>query len=157
MPTRAFMRAELVGNAQPTTSAIRSVTSEDLASLASLMYRAYIGTVDYDGETPEQSEEEMRKTFEGEYGPFDPECSTLIEREGQVLSATLITRFQGRPFVAFSMTDPSVRDQGLARSCMLAAMAALRSRHETELRLVVTLANAPAVALYSKLGFEIEV
>jgi ribosomal protein S18 acetylase RimI-like enzyme len=35
-------------------------------------------------------------------------------------------------------------------------MSALQSGGESEIRLVVTLANSPAVALYAKLGFTAE-
>ena len=46
--------------------------------------------------------------------------------------------------------------QGFARECMQAAMSELLIQGERELRLVVTLANMPAVKLYTGLGFEVE-
>jgi RimJ/RimL family protein N-acetyltransferase len=120
------------------------------------MYRAYLNTIDYDGETLEQSAAEIVKTVEGEYGEFVASCSKVFVQGGALVSATMITRFQNRPFVAFTFTDPALSGQGLARLCMQAAMAALFAQGERELRLVVTLANAPAVRLYEKLGFRVE-
>ena len=153
MHSRTFMRATL-GNSDPhSPSQTRSVTPADVAPLGRLMYWAYVGTTDYEGETPEQAAEEIAKTMTGEYGDFDSQCSKVIERAGRIVSATLVTRFQGRPFVAFSMTDPEFKNQGLGTECMRSAMSALRSGGESEIRLVVTLANSPAVALYAKLGF----
>jgi GNAT superfamily N-acetyltransferase len=120
------------------------------------MYRAYLDTVDYEGETPEEADAEIVKTVAGEYGEFWPGCSMVIERAGSLMSATLITRFQNRPFVAFTFTDPAFSGQGLARDCMQAAMSELFAQGESELRLVVTLANTPAVRLYTRLGFQVE-
>ena len=85
-----------------------------------------------------------------------PCCSKVVERGGTLLSAALITRWEGRPLVAFSFTDPAFAGQGLARACLLAAMSELTDQGERELRLVVTLANTRAVRLYTRLGFQFE-
>jgi ribosomal protein S18 acetylase RimI-like enzyme len=155
-PLRSLMRASLAevpGEARP---GIRPPLPADQPALGQLMHRAYLGTVDYDGETVAQSLEEIRKTFSGEYGAFNAACSRVLDDQGRLLCATLITVWEDRPFVAFSMTSPDVRNQGLARACMTSAMIALRDCGEHELRLVVTRANLPAVALYRRLGFEEE-
>ena len=149
---RAALKAPGAG-AQPD---VRAFEHADIPALGPLMYRAYLDTIDYDGESLEQSAAEIVKTVEGAYGPFVPSCSSVALRGGHLASATLITRFEGRPFVAFTFTDPAFSGLGLARSCMREAMAELYRQSERELRLVVTLANAPAVALYKRLGFEIE-
>jgi chloramphenicol 3-O phosphotransferase len=155
-PSRSFMRALLGShNARP-SSETRAVTPDDRAALGRLMLAAYAGTVDDDGGTLEQALEEVQKTLNGEYGAFDAACSRLIERQGRIVSATLLTRFQGRPFVAFSMTDPDFKNRGLGAECLRSALGALHSIGEWEVRLVVTLANAPAMALYAKLGFTAE-
>lgn len=156
MAKRTFMRVELVAPSATLAPDIRTFDPADVPALGGLMHRAYVDTVDYEGETPEQSLEEVRKTIRGEYGSFVPHCSKVFARTGRLLCATLITRFQERPFVAFTFTDPAFAGQGLARSCMQAAMAELFAQGDRELRLVVTLANAPAVKLYTTLGFQIE-
>ena len=131
----------------------RPFDSADLDALAPLMLRAYRGTVDDEGETVEQAADELRKTTQGAYGEFLPACSMVVERGGALRAAALLTRQQGRPLVAFTFTDPDFGRQGLARACMDAAMAALYAQGERELRLVVTLANLPALRLYERLGF----
>lgn len=150
------MRVELRSPVQSSAAGVRTFKQADVPALGDLMYRAYLDTVDYEGETQEDAVAEVRKTVQGEYGEFVPSCSTVVERSGSLLSATLITRFQGRPFVAFTITDPGFWFQGLARECMQQAMSELFARGERELRLAVTLANAPAVKLYCNLGFQVE-
>ncbi len=156
MSMRAFMRIELGPPELGAAPGVRTFESADIPALGELMYRAYLNTIDYDGETLEQSAAEIVKTVEGEYGEFVASCSKVFVQGGALVSATMITRFQNRPFVAFTFTDPALSGQGLARLCMQAAMAALFKQGERELRLVVTLANAPAVRLYEKLGFRVE-
>jgi len=156
MAQRSFMHVELRAPAAGEGPEVRRYAATDGPALADLMHRAYQGTVDDEGGTPEEAAAEIARTVAGDYGTFMPECSQVLEREGRLLSATLVTRFQGRPFVAFTFTDPACTGQGLARRCMQAAMVALYERGERELRLVVTLANAPAVRLYTRLGFRLE-
>ncbi len=150
------MRVELSASDRTRGPNVRTFDPDDVRALGAVMYRAYLDTVDYDGETPEQADAEVAKTVEGEYGQFMPACSMVAVDGDSIVSATLITRFQGRPFVAFTFTDPAFSRRGLAQRCMQAAMFELFARGEQELRLLVTLANAPAVKLYTGLGFEWE-
>jgi ribosomal protein S18 acetylase RimI-like enzyme len=150
------MRVELHEQFDTGAQDLRSPTERDVEALGELMYRAYLGTIDYEDETLEQSVEEVRKTYRGDYGRFDSEHSSVAERGGLLASATLITRWQDRPFVAFSMTDPRFSRQGLARASLERSMGLLRQDGERELRLVVTLANEPALNLYESLGFRQE-
>ena len=99
---------------------------------------------------------EIDRTFEGAYGAFVPFASSVVERDGELVAATLVTRWEDRPFVAYAVTHPDHQRQGLARAGMLHAMDTLRRAGEVELRLCVTLANAPARTLYERLGFAIE-
>ena len=123
------MRAELVDRGPSGGPEVRTFKPEDAPALGALMYRAYLDTVDYDGETPEQAAAEVTKTIEGEYGLFIPDCSKVFGRAGSLLSATLVTRFQDRPFVAFTFTDPAFTGQGLARACNASSnVRALRPR-----------------------------
>jgi GNAT superfamily N-acetyltransferase len=138
------------------TSSSRCPTRGDVQALGQLLYRAYRGTVDDEGETEEQAVGEIEKMYRGGYGPFDPAHSSVAERDGRVVSATLVTRWQGRPFVAFTMTDPSFARQGLAKATLARSMRLLQQGGERELRLVVTLENEPARALYESMFFALE-
>lgn len=132
---------------------IRPFQQGDETGLGVLLYEAYLGTIDQQEETLDQAHAEIRKTLSGDYGDFLPKCSMVLERQGQLLSAVLITRYQNKPFVAFTVTSPAHKNCGLARSCLNAAMSALAAIGEQEIRLVVTLANEPAYHLYKTLGF----
>lgn len=150
------MRVDLNAPFPARDDCVRSFELEDIPDLGDLMYRAYLDTVDYEGETLDQAADEIQKTVRGEYGEFVPSCSMVATREGSLVSATLITRYQNRPFVAFTFTDPRFKGHGLARAAMQAAMSELHVQGEQELRLVVTLSNVPAVKLYTRLGFQLE-
>lgn len=150
---RTWMRASLQDLGWIEQAGLRSPSVRDMEDLGRLMYRAYIGTIDYQGESLEDSIAEVRRTYAGEYGPFDPEHSSVAERAGQLVSATLVTHWQSRPFVAFTMTDPAFGRQGLGRATLQRSMWLLHQDGESELRLVVTVENEPARRLYESLGF----
>lgn len=137
-------------------SGLRAPTAADAGALARLMLAAYAGGVDDEGEDEAAALAEVHKTFGGDYGAFDAASSKLVARADELLHATWITRWQGRPFVAFAMTAPAAQRRGLARASLIAAMQDLREQGETELRLVVTLANLPARSLYESLGFVVQ-
>lgn len=126
--------------------------SDDLA-LAQLMLAAYKGTVDEEEETLEQALTEIRNTLAGEHGPFLPDCSRVVEREGQVVSAILVTRWHERPLVAYAMTAPAWKRRGLATAGMVNTMQDVLATGEKLLSLVVTVKNEPAYQLYQDLGF----
>jgi len=154
MSKRARMCARLTHALPRPAIEVRSFDAGDLPALAALMHRAYVGTVDYEGETPEQAAEEIRRTAAGHYGPLRARASKVVVRSGSPLAAALVTTFGQRPFVAYTFSEPALWGQGLARACMQAAMSELAADGERELHLVVTLANTRAVGLYASLGFE---
>ena len=133
---------------------LRSPTTADVPTLGRLMYDAYFGTVDYEGESQADACGEIERTLAGEYGPLNFAASQVCEVEGVMLSAALITNWQSAPLLAYSITHPVTQGRGLATACILAACEELRRQGRTELRLVVTVANEPAVRLYRKLGFQ---
>ena len=150
------MRARLDALPPAPARPLRSPTSADVEALGALLYHAYLGTVDYAGESEADAVREVERTFAGGYGEFLPVFSRLAEHEGGPVSAALITRLEGAPFLAFSVTHSRHQRTGLARACIISAMQALAAAGERELRLVVTVANAPAVSLYQGLGFRLE-
>ena len=156
MVKRVIMRADLHGSPRSTEPRVRPFSYGDREQLGSLLFDAYLGTIDQEEDTLEQAHAEIRKTIDGEYGTFLPGSSMVVERLGLLQSAALLTRFHNRPFLAFSITRPDSKNLGLARACINSAMAELLATGEHELHLVVTLANAPAFHLYKSLGFEVE-
>jgi len=132
-----------------------SVTSSHQAKLARLMWAAYQGTVDYDGETLEEATKEIEHTFEGGYGALLSDCSFVISDESDqlLISAILITLYQDAPLLAFSMTHPDYKRQGYGRILVREAMAALTEAGYSEVYLSVNCANEPALGLYRSFGF----
>jgi ribosomal protein S18 acetylase RimI-like enzyme len=150
---RRVLRAALTPLAGWPTPGLREPLYGDRAALARLMRDAYRDSVDDEGEGEGEALVEIDRVLAGAYGAFVPQASSVVEREGRLHTATLVTRWEARPFVALSMTDPGARRCGLARAGLVNAMRRLHATGETELRLVVTLANVAAVRLYRSLGF----
>ena len=150
---RGFMRVQLQERVATPVDGMRAPIEEDVAGLAALMLDAYLGTVDYEGESIEEALSEVRETVEGTKGPFLWTASRVIEREGLLASACLVIRWREQPLVAFSMTRGRFKKKGLARACLLSSMKALREQGDTTLALFVTLSNEQAVSLYRSLGF----
>lgn len=153
---RIVMAASLASLPDVGSLAFRSPSASDKPALARLMYDAYVDTIDYEGEDEARCLAEIEKTFSGEYGAFNQPCSRIVDVAGVATSAALLTRWQERPFVAFSITAKAFAGRGLARACLVSAMHALREQGESEVRLVVTLANLRALRLYQGLGFQVE-
>ena len=64
------MRAELRRDDAFVAPGVRSFRAGDEEALGGLMFRAYQGTLDDEGETLEQAHAEIRKTMAGAYGAF---------------------------------------------------------------------------------------
>lgn len=147
------MTATLAAGDRVVVEGQRRPRPEDERQLAELMLAAYEGTVDKEEETIEQAVDEIRKTFVGDYGPYLPDSSRVVDRDGRIVSATLVTAWQERPFVAFSMTAPAFKRQGIARASMVNTMQDVLASGEGLMSLVVTVENRPAFDLYRSLGF----
>lgn len=125
----------------------------DLDELGRLFHAAYVGTVDYEGESEADARAAVAATFDGEFGAFVSLASVVIEFEGRLASAAFVTLWEGRPLLAFTVTRPEFKGRGLARLCVAASMQALAAGGRRELDLFVTETNTPARALYERLGF----
>lgn len=79
--------------------------------------------------------------------------SRVMESEGRIVSAALITYWHQRPLLAYAMTLPDYQQQGFGRSCIQHAMQSLFEAHYPALSLVVTIGNTPAMQLYKPSGF----
>jgi GNAT superfamily N-acetyltransferase len=133
----------------------RAVRSSDAEDLAILLYAAFRGTADDEGETFADAQREIEKTFSGEYGRLLLETSFVIEQEGVLASACLISWYEPAqsPFVVFTMTRPESKRQGMARFLLKRSINALIEQQYDRLTLIVTDGNKPARHLYDALGF----
>ncbi len=140
---------------------MRPLTPDDADGLARLMLESYRGSVDDSGETLDDARKEVARLIAGDFGSMDWEASLVMKDQDELVSATIITRDRvappplvaGEAFLAFSMTAPKWKRRGLARLGLVRVITMLRRRGEPRLHLVVTRANAPAVALYRDVGF----
>lgn len=130
------------------------VPADDLA-LAELMYDAYRGTVDDEGETLEDAVHVIARLRDGEFGTLETDASSVVVENGVVVAATLVTIEGGSPLVAFSMTRPSHSGRGLARQGLRRATSRLAASGWDSVCLVVTVANTRAMGLYVSEGFAV--
>lgn len=135
--------------------AARPITLADTAALGTLMYEANVGTIDYEGETRAEALTEIQGTFDGKYGPLLDQCSYVMPQGDRLVSACIVTLFANRPLVTFLMTHPDVRGQGMGAHVLKQSINALLRAGYDHVRLFVTVGNAPAQHLYTKLGFQV--
>jgi GNAT superfamily N-acetyltransferase len=130
----------------------RAAALDDVDALIAMACLAYRGGVDDDPE--EVHDDEIRKTFAGDFGRFDGEASRIaVTNEGAHAAAALVVHWDTRPLLANVMTHPHHRGHGLGAALIQSAARVLRANGESELVLVVTRGN-PAEAVYRRLGFE---
>ncbi len=152
---RIPMEAALVRRAISGSFVSRVVAPSDREALAILLFAAYRGTIDDEGDSFADALAEIEKTFRGDYGRFLPECSFVVEEGEFLASACLVTFFEPHdaPLVVFLMTRPEAKRRGLARHLLERSMNALLDAGHERLTLVVTDGNDPAQSLYRSLGF----
>jgi ribosomal protein S18 acetylase RimI-like enzyme len=150
---RRRMRLALRGQGAEGLWPAREVRPADAEALGRLMHDAYRGTVDDDGETLDQSVAEARDTLSGKHGQILSRCSFVIEDGSHPICATLVTLWGSRPLLAFVMTHPDHKGQGMATFLVKRTIDSLVEQGHQELDLLVTRTNEPAVRIYERLGF----
>jgi len=154
MKTRYVMQLDLRARlAQPAHPA-RNPRPEEREPLARLMLAAYRGATDDEGETIAEALQEVDNVLVSADRPFIPEASFVIAVDAALASASLISLFRGAPLVTHIMTHPNYKRRGLGISALLSSANVLREQGWSSLSLYVTDSNAPALALYRKLGFQ---
>jgi ribosomal protein S18 acetylase RimI-like enzyme len=101
----------------------------------------------------------LKRTSDGEFGPFDPPLSPMVFAREQLVGLSLAVwhiALPGQGFVVDLIVDAAHRRRGLGRALVTATAQAFRSAGATSLGLAVTLSNLPALHLYKALGFRIE-
>ena len=145
----------LVSGAGPDGFRVANLESVHVEELGELMYAAYQGSVDYEGESLEETVREADHTLCGIYGDVIFDASFIAWKGDEAASVTVVTGYEKRfPLLAFSLTRPEYRNRGLARHLISRSMESLVRRAIPQLYLVVTEENVGALALYRKLGFE---
>jgi len=134
---------------------LRNPTQKDAAALAELMLDSYRDTIDYEGETLDQATDEIKRYFEGAYGPPLPDCSWLCLCEGILGAACLVSWWEKRksPLIVFVMTRAEWKRSGLGGLVLREALRSLVGKEYSEVRAVITEGNAPSEGLFNRFGF----
>lgn len=154
MKTRYVMQLDLRSRLAQPAYAARNPRPEERERLAHLMLAAYRGAADDEGETIAEALQEVDNVLLSADRPFMPEASFVIEVDTALASASLISLFRGAPLVTHIMTHPNYKRRGLGVSALLSSAHALHAKGWSTLSLYVTDSNAPALAVYRKLGFQ---
>jgi ribosomal protein S18 acetylase RimI-like enzyme len=134
----------------------RPLVESDAPALAELMLAGFRGTPDDEGEDLDQALDEVRRTFAGASGSMLWDASFVVEDEAArpaLLAASIITFWQDRPLLSFSITHPRAMRRGLATALIRRSACTLARQGHSRLDLFVTCGNSPAERLYDKLGF----
>jgi RimJ/RimL family protein N-acetyltransferase len=136
----------------PAGVVVRRPTVEDRLALASPMMDAYVGTIDYNGETEEQAVEEVDGHFTME-AYLDASVVALFDEVIQ--SAVLVSRVLGVPLVEYVMTRVATKGQGLASALLDISIAAVWDSRAEELRAFITKGNTPSEKVFERVGFKV--
>ena len=124
-------------------------------SLAELMFSAYVGTIDYDGETPDDARAEIDKYLDDtEMKPL-LNCSWLFFAHGRMVSACLISWWASKrcPIVGYVITHPDWKNRGIAAELLQETLQSLSEQNYSLVRAVITEGNVPSERLFSQAGF----
>lgn len=114
------------------------------------MLDAYVGTIDYKDEDLDDAMEEVRSFLDDPDSLLDR--SYVVEDEGEIVSAVLVSMYHGRPFVGYVMTLPSHKKQGLARHVITHAITRLAEDGHEKVVLHITDGNTPSEDLFRFVG-----
>lgn len=129
--------------------AARTITPGDTDGLAALMLDAYIGTIDYDGETLTDAVQEVRSYFED--APLT-DNSFLVLEDGKAVAGVLLSMVNDLPFVGYVMTGKHWKGRGLGTAVTNKALSSLLDAGHERAALYITEGNEASEALFRKLG-----
>ena len=136
---------------------LRPVGPEDEAGIARLLERGYAddrlerALFARRLDPVEDAREGAEQILHG-LGRFEPSASFAAVAQDGLAGMTLVNELHG-PLISEVVVDPSHRRRGLARRLVARSVAAAREIGLGSPRLVVTVGNEPARALYRSLGF----
>ncbi len=158
MSKKIFMSRKTVQGETTEEKNRRNILSTDAALLGALLYNAFHGSVDDEGESPEDANGEAIRTLTGYYGKVNEEASFVYEDSRRFVSCCLVCEWPKLeiPLLAFSATIPEFRQQGLASALIMASMNVLLKQGYPAVALFVSMDNLPAINLYKKIGFQVD-
>jgi ribosomal protein S18 acetylase RimI-like enzyme len=133
---------------------VREPRPDDIERLAALMLDAYRGTIDFDGdETLSVARDEVASYLAGKSGTPLLEHSHVALAGERIVSAVLVSDFEGTPLIAYLFTAADQKGRGLGDTLTRMAMCSLAAAGRDRVHLWVTAGNVPAERIYERLGF----
>jgi len=124
----------------------------DLEQLAELMLDAYIGTIDYEGETLSDARDEVGSYLRGR--PLLEQ--SIVHVSDDVIDCACLVSYLAHvelPLIAYIMTARARKRTGLARRALCGALAELRVGGYARVVATITDGNTPSETLFTSLGF----
>ena len=162
MPTRSEYYLDLHGFIAEPARAIhrdirlKTVDEKDVFPLAELMLDAFVGTIDYEGETLLEARAELEKFLQGNDQTQPLLQHSLLAMEGdQILSACLTSVWVERPYpwISYVMTNSQYKNRGLGISMVSEVLTRLWMAGHGAVGAMITEGNQPSEKIFSKLGF----
>jgi GNAT superfamily N-acetyltransferase len=134
---------------------LRNPVPTDKDVLADLMLDAYIGTIDYDGETLQDAVKEVEGYFAGKTGQPLLDCSWLCLSGRELASACLLALWSERPgpLISYLMTRPRWKNKGMASMLLEKASESMTDHGYTKVHAFLTEGNRPSEAIFNHFGF----
>lgn len=128
---------------------VRSLAPSDRDALAQLMLDAYVGTIDYEGESLDEALSEVDSWLAD--SPL-LEHSFAAVTDDELRSAILVMELHGEPFIAIVMTHPAVKRMGYGGMVARATLESLRDAGHRRVVFYITNGNTASESLFSGLG-----
>ena len=134
---------------------VRMLRADDALKLGTLFFTAFKGTTDDLGQTEVDYIEEAYSLFDGRYGDCLFDASSVIEREGELLSVCVVTDHElyDCPVIVMVATLPSMQGNGMASGLVKTALANLVVAGYDTCCAMVTAGNTPSEGLFAHCGF----
>ena len=132
----------------------RNPSMVDQQILAELMLDSYRDTIDYDGETMEDSIREVESYFSSQDSAW-LESSWLGFIENNLACASLVGFWKDRdsPLIAYVMTASQWKGKHLATSGVSRSIQSLANKNYAKVYAVITEGNTPSEQVFARLGF----
>lgn len=140
----------MVGAAAPVAGMpFRKVRDDDREALATLFLEAYRGTIDDEGEGPEEARAAVDYYLATILRPY----SFVVETGDDLVAASLVVSVEGTHYIDPVVVSPSSQRRGVGRMAVIHSLAALAGGGISEVGAVITDGNTPSEGLFASLGF----
>ena len=129
------------------------ISSDDIHELSVSMLEAFKDTMDFDGETLEELNEEIYSIIESTFGTFISDASFQVKQNGEIASVILISLYKDKPFISELFTAKKYLKLGMASNLLKKSINTLLNLGYKDLVLYVHPENVEAINLYKKIGF----